>query len=115
MDILRQGAPSPVVPPTQPVFNNQNTDIHSLLATAHEKYTLHENREAIAYCNRALKLDPENPDAWCIKGISEDASHNTAAAITAFATFLKLPAAKTPQYASWQSYAATRLRALRGW
>jgi hypothetical protein len=115
IDILRQGRPVTIIPTNQPVYVTPNPEVHALLKTANEKYSLHEHREAIAYCNRVLKLDPDNPDAWCIKATSEEALHNSASAITGFSTFLKLPAAQTPQYSAWRSYASTRLRALRGW
>lgn len=104
-----------VVTTNQPAPAPPKADAQSILNTAYEQYALHRNREAIELCDQVLKLNPEDPNAWCIKGIAEDALRNRAEAIISFSTFLKLGAAKTPQYAAWHSYAATRLKALRGW
>ena len=79
INLLRQTAPAPNVFTNQPTLTPQNTEVRALVKTAHEKYTLHENREAVAYSNRALKLDPENPRTpLCIKAISEEALHHSA-------------------------------------
>ena len=86
-----------------------------MLKTAYAKYTSHQDREAIEDCNQVLKIDPQNPNAWCIKAVSEDAAHNTAEAIIGYTTFMKLNASKAPQFAAWRTYATTRLRAIRGW
>lgn len=116
IDYLHQLAPTPVV-----VFTNQtqaaspSAEVHTLLKTAYEKYKLREYREAIGYCNKALKQEPENPNALCIKGVAEEALHHSAEAMTAFSAFLKLPASKTPEYAAWRTYASIHLRELRGW
>ena len=69
---MHQLAPTPVV-----VFTNQtqvapqNTEVHTLIKTAYDKYQLREYREAIVYCNQILKQEPKNPNALCIKGVSE--------------------------------------------
>jgi serine/threonine protein kinase len=114
--LLHELAPTPAV-----VFTNRaptvsvNTEVPGWINTAYEKYKLHENREAISYCNKVLQLEPDNPAALCIKGIAEEALHHSAEAMTAFNTFLKLPASRTPEYASWRTYATLHLRELRGW
>ena len=114
VNILRQAKPA-AAPPSNPSTTTGSTDVPALLKTAYAKYTSHENREAIEDCNRALKIDPQNPNAWCIKAVSEDALHNTAEAIIGYTTFLKLKASKAPESAAWRSYATSRLRAIRGW
>ena len=116
IDYLHQLAPTPVVVFTnQTQVASQNTAVHTLMKSAYEKYQLREYREAIVYCNKILKQEPENPNALCIKGVSEEALHHSAEAMSAFSTFLKLPISQTQQYATWRTYATNHLRELRGW
>jgi tetratricopeptide (TPR) repeat protein len=117
IDLLRPNKPAPVILTNQPSVTValQEAELLNLLKKLNEYYKAHQYVEALDYCKQALKLDPKNADAWCIKAGSEDALHNTAAAITAYATFLKLPEAQTARYAEWHSHATVRLRTLRGW
>jgi serine/threonine protein kinase len=118
LNILPQSKPASVAPvvPVNPLPPASPTaEAHALVKSAYEKYTLHEDQQAIVYCNRALQLDPEYPEALCVKAISEEALHNTAEAIIGYATFLKLPASGNTEYAAWRAYATSHLRALRGW
>lgn len=116
INFLRQTSPAPAVVTNEtPSHFFRLSHDNILLKTAYEKYKLHENREAVAYCNRALELDPENADAFCIKAVSEEALRQSAEAMTAYSDFLKLPISQTQQYAAWRTYATNRLRELRGW
>ncbi len=112
---LLRGTPPALASTNQNAALAPGSDVHALVKNAYALYEAHQNQEAIDFCNQALKLDPQNPDAWCVKAVSSDALHHTADAMLSYSTFLKLSAAQTPQYASWHTYAATRLKALRGW
>jgi hypothetical protein len=114
IDLLRHSPPALLSTNQNPAIS-PGSDVHTLVKNAYELYKSHQDQDAIDYCNRVLQVDPQNPDAWCVKAVSEDALHHTAEAIKGYAAFLKLAAAQTPQYSAWHSYAATRLKALRGW
>jgi hypothetical protein len=114
IDLLHRTTPAPVST-NQGAMLSPNSDVHTMLKSAYDLFKEHQDKEAIDYCEQVLKIEPQNPNAWCIKAASEDALHQNAQAMIGYTTFLKLPAAQTPQFAAWHSYCTARLRAIRGW